>query len=90
MKKIIAISDEEIKERVLQVVANEISKEYSFEGRMFKKMYSDTIKELIYEPKLKEEIINRTVDQATAEIRKKAMPVLSERLFGGERSENIK
>lgn len=94
MKFVVEIPDDEIKNRVLQAVADEITKTYSFEGRIFKKAYGEVIKEMIYKPEIKQDIINRTVKQAAAEIRKKALPIvteqiLGERLFGGE-NENPK
>lgn len=44
---------------------------------------------MIYKPEIKQDIINRTVKQASAEIRRKALPIVTEqifgeRLFGGE------
>lgn len=89
MKFVVEIPDDEIKNSVLQAVADEITKNNSFEGRIFKKTYGEVIKEMIYKPEIKQDIINRTVKQAVAEIRKKALPIvteeiLGERLFGGE------
>jgi len=85
MKFVVEIPDDEIKDSVLRAVANEITKTYSFEGRIFKKAYGEVIKEMIYKPDIKEDIINRTVKQAAAEIRRKALPKITEQLFGGEK-----
>lgn len=83
MKYTIEIPEEELKEAVLKFVADEIARTYSYEGRIFKKIYGEVIKEMIYKPEIKEEIINRVVDQAASEIRRKAIPQIIEKLQEG-------
>lgn len=39
------------------------------------------IREMIYEPKLKEEIIDKTVNATAHEIRRKGMPILANKLL---------
>lgn len=82
----IDIPDEEIKEELKRRIVNRIIEDNSWGGdrRAFRKEYQETIKEMIYKKEIKEDIINRTVKVAADEIKRKAMPILSERLFGGK------
>ena len=82
MKFTIEITENELKECLLEVIKKKLSSEYYFDSRVFKKTYGDVIKEVIYEPKTKEEIIKKTIDQAAKEIKKKAMHLLTNRIFG--------
>lgn len=82
MKFTIEITEDELKECLLEVIKKKLSSEHYYDSRVFKKTYGDVIKEVIYEPKTKEEIINKTIDQAAKEIKRKAMPLLTNRIFG--------
>lgn len=90
MKITIEIPEEEIKEDVKRIIAAEIAKSAyaSYQSRELRKMYRDIIKELIYEPKLKAEIINSTVNQAAREIRNRSVPVLTQKLIDTLKKEN--
>lgn len=81
----IEIPDEEIKEEIKRRIVDKIMDDnrWSKDRRIFHKEYGEVIKEMIYRKDIKEDIINRTVNLAADEIRRKAMPILSERLFGG-------
>lgn len=80
MKITIEIPDEEIKEalkeKVIDMIVND--NRWGSDGRAFRREYSDIVKEMIYKPEIKNDIINRTIDIAAQEIRRKAMP----KLFG--------
>lgn len=81
----IEIPDEEIKEEIKRRIVEKImgDNRWNTDKRIFRKEYGEIIKEMIYRKDIKEDIINRTVNVAADEIRRKAMPILSERLFGG-------
>lgn len=76
----IEIPEEKIQEAVLNAVADEITRTYSYEGRIFKKIYGEIIKEMIYKPEIKEEIISRVVAQSASEIRRKSIPLIIKKL----------
>ena len=80
MKITIEIPDEEIKEalkeKVIDMIVND--NRWGSDRRAFRREYSDIVKEMIYKPEIKNDIINRTIDIAAQEIRRKAMP----KLFG--------
>ena len=80
MKITIEIPDEEIKEALKEKVIDMIVNDNRWESdrRAFRREYSDIVKEMIYKPEIKNDIINRTIDIAAQEIRRKAMP----KLFG--------
>lgn len=81
MKFTIEITENELKECLLEVIKKKLSNEHSLDSRVFKKYYSEVIKEMIYEPNLKKEIIDRTVNKAAKEIQRKAMPIITANLF---------
>ena len=68
----IEIKDEELAEYILQEDKSLIMQGGYKVGRSFERVYRKLIKEMIYEPKLKEEIISRTVDQAAKEIMRRS------------------
>ena len=80
MKITIEIPDEEIKEalkeKVIDMIVND--NRWGSDRRAFRREYSDIVKEMIYKPEIKNDIINRTINVAAQEIRRKAMP----KLFG--------
>lgn len=80
MKITIEIPDEEtkeaLKERVVSLIVDD--NRWGSDRRAFRREYSDIVKEMIYKPEIKNDIINRTIDVAAQEIRRKAMP----KLFG--------
>ena len=73
---------EALKKQVIETIIRD--NRWGSDYRVFRKEYSNIIKEMIYEKETKEAIINRTIDAAALEIRKKAMPVIFEKLAGGE------
>ena len=46
------------------------------------------LKEMIYKPEIKEDIINRVVNQAVAEIRRKAIPIITKQLLEVDNDDN--
>lgn len=83
MKFTIEIPDEELTQEIKSIIAGRFAIEaYEvYEKRELKKMYREVIKELIYEPKTKSEIINSTVQVAAHEIRRKGLPMLADKLM---------
>lgn len=83
MKINIEISDDEIEqmiktaiqEKVTEWFKEEINKYSSFR-RYFEKEYKETIKEMLYEPELKQQIIDKAVKEAAFEIKKKGIAKL--------------
>ena len=84
MKFTIEIPDEEIKECVKENVAEILLNDNSWRGdrRAFRHEFSDIIKEMIYKPEIKNDIIDRTVSMAAEEIRRKGMPKLMKEIMG--------
>lgn len=86
MKFIIEIPDEELTQEIKKIIAGKFAGEAyeCYEKRELRKMYREVIKELIYEPTLKAEIINSTIKQAANQIRVKAVPILTQKLIDNE------
>ncbi len=85
MKIDIEISDKEIEQMVanaVQAKVNEWFKEeldrHSTFRRFFEKQYKETVKEMIYDPELKQQIIDKAVKEAAYELRRKGMNKLLE------------
>lgn len=84
MKITIEIPDEELQECVKDAVVKKILENNTWgSGREFRREYGEIIKELIYQPDIKQGIIDSVTDKAAEEIRKKGMPVLMEKLIKG-------
>ena len=84
MKITIEIPDEELRECVKDTVVKKILENNTWgSGREFRREYREIIKELIYQPDIKQGIIDSVTDKAAEEIRKKGMPVLMEKLIKG-------
>ena len=84
MKITIEIPDDELKEALKAELVHRIVEDNSWHSdrRAFRKEYGQIVKEMIYQPDIKADIIQRTVEGAAAEIRRKAMPVLMKQLLG--------
>lgn len=84
MKFTIEIPDEEIKECVKEKVAEILLNDnrWGSDRRAFRHEFSDIIKEMIYKPEIKNDIIDRTVAMAAEEIRRKGMPKLMKEIMG--------
>ena len=90
MRFTIEIPDEELREKIKEVIAARLARSAyeNYETRELKLMYRVVIKEMIYEPALKAEIINRTVNQAASQIRSKAIPILTQKLVATAEQED--
>lgn len=77
----VEITDEELKECVLEIVAKKVAQENSYGVGRFNRMYSEVIKEMLYEPKLKAELIEKATSKAAKEICRKGMPLLAEKIL---------
>ena len=81
MRITVEIPDEEIKECLKAQIVSEIMSENSFgTGARFRKEYKEIIKELIYQPQIKQSIIEMATKEAAYELRRKGMPLLMEKL----------
>ena len=81
MKITIEIPDGEIRECLKDKIVREIMSENSLGyGSRFRKEYKEVIKELIYQPDIKQDIIEMATKEAAYELRRKGMPVLMEKL----------
>ena len=88
MKITIEIPDEEIKESIKKAVVDRIIKENSWgSGRMFRKEFETIIKEMIYDPETKKDIIDKATSKAADEIRKKGMPLFMQKMTGTSNDE---
>lgn len=84
MKVIIEIPDGELRECVKDAVVKKILEDNTWgSGKEFRREYREIIKELIYQPDIKQGIIESVTTKAAEEIRKKGMPVLMEKLIKG-------
>ena len=83
MKITIEIPDEELKEIIKERMVREITAE-AWGSRRFLKECREAVKEMIYEPKLKAQIIDKAVNVAAHEIRRKGMPILANKLLESE------
>ncbi len=79
----IEISDKEIEQMVANAVQAKVDEwfkeeldNYSSFRRFFEKQYKETIKEMLYEPELKQKIIDKAVKEAALEIKRKGIAKL--------------
>lgn len=82
----IEIPDDELKEALKAELVRRIVEDNSWRSdrRVFRKEYGEIVKEMIYKPEVKADIIQRTIETAAAEIRRKAMPKLMKSLLADE------
>ena len=87
MKFTIEIPEEELTQQIKEVIAGSLAKQaYAcYERRELKRMYREVIKEMVYEPTLKAEIIDATIEQAANQIRVKALPILTQKLMDNKK-----
>ena len=83
MKINIEISDNEIERMIKSAIQDKVTEwfkeeinKYSSFHRYFEKEYKETIKEMLYEPELKQEIIDKAVKEAALEIKRKGIAKL--------------
>lgn len=76
MKITVEISEDELKEAVLRVVANEYDRQFSADRRNVNRVVAECVREVIY--KDKERIVDRIVAQASRECKSKAVKKLIE------------
>lgn len=85
MKITVEIPDEEIRQAVKDVIVRQIMNGNGWDsGSRFRKEYKEIIKELIYSPEIKADIIERATKEAAYELRRKGMPVLMDKVMGKE------
>lgn len=78
MKITIEIPDEEIKDAVMNVVAQQYYKDYSYDRHNVNKVVSECVRKVIYEDK--ERITDRIVSQASRHLRNVAAKKFAEQL----------
>jgi len=90
MKITIEIPDDELKEALKVELVHRIVEDNSWRSdrRVFRKEYGQIVKEMIYQPDIKADIIQRTVESAASEIRRKAMPMLMKSLLTNQKEED--
>lgn len=83
MKINIEISDNEIEQMIKSAIQDKVTEwikeetnKYSSFRRYFEKEYKETIKEMLYEPELKQRIIDKAVKEAALEIKRKGIAKL--------------
>lgn len=78
MKITIEIPDEEIKDAVLNVVAQQYYKNYSTDRRNVDRVVSECVRKVIYEDK--ERITDRIVSQASSHLKNVALRKMMEKM----------
>ena len=78
MKITIEIPDEEIKDAVLNVVAQQYYKKYSTDRRNVDRVVSECVRKVIYEDK--ERITGRIVSQASSHLKNVALKKMMEKM----------
>ena len=78
MKITIEIPDEEIKDAVLNVVAQQYYKNYSTDRRNVGRVVSECVRKVIYEDK--ERITDRIVSQASSHLKNVALKKMMEKM----------
>ena len=78
MKITIEIPDEEIKDAVLNVVAQQYYKNYSTDRRNVDRVVSECVRKVIYEDK--ERITERIVSQASSHLKNVALKKMMEKM----------
>lgn len=81
MKITIEIPDEEIKDAVLNVVAQQYYKNYSTDRRNVDRVVSECVRKVIYEDK--ERITDRIVSQASSHLKNVALKKMMEKMTEG-------
>lgn len=76
MKLTVEISDEELKNAVLQVVVNKYNRQYSADRNNVNRVVAECVRQAIY--KDKERIVDRIVAQASRECKSKALKKIIE------------
>jgi hypothetical protein len=86
MKITIDIDENELKELVTRNIADQLSKSWSIERRDYRREFKEIAKEILYEKKTKERLIESAVDTAAKELCRKGLPKLLE--MGGINAEH--
>ena len=81
MKITIEIPDEEIKDAVLNVVAQQYYKNYSTDRRNVDRVVSECVRKVIYEDK--ERITDRIVSQASSHLKNVSLKKMMEKMTEG-------
>lgn len=79
MKIEIEIDDKELQEEITSMIARKLTTSWSTERNLLKHTIADSVKEVVYSQK--EEIINMVVNRASAEIVRKGMPKLVNKMM---------
>jgi len=74
----VEIDDKELQEEITNIIARKLTASWSVEKNLMKRTIADSVKEVVYSQK--EEIINMVVSRASAEIVRKGMPKLIDKM----------
>ena len=81
MKLEIEVNEDAIKDIIVRELAHDICKNgWAYDARCIKRIFAETAKELLYEPKVKKKLISDAVNKAAAEIARKGLPKLVEKM----------
>ncbi|MBV4430696.1 hypothetical protein KM803_05015 [Clostridium tyrobutyricum] len=75
----VEIDDKELQEEITSMIARKLTTSWSTERNLLKHTIADSVKEVVYSQK--EEIINMVVNRASAEIVRKGMPKLVNKMM---------
>lgn len=75
----VEIDDKELQEEITNIIARKLTASWSVERNLMKRTIADSVKEVVYSQK--EEIINMVVSRASAEIVRKGIPKLVDKMI---------
>jgi hypothetical protein len=75
----VEIDDKELQEEITNIIARKLTASWSAERNLMKRTIADSVKEVVYSQK--EEIINMVVSRASAEIVRKGIPKLVDKMI---------
>jgi hypothetical protein len=75
----VEIDDKELQAEITNIIAKKIAASWSTERNLMKRTIADSVKEVVYSQK--KEIINMVVNRASAEIVRKGMPKLVDKMM---------
>jgi len=78
----IEIDDEELQKEVTRIIANKLTATWSMERNLLKTTVANAVKDVVYSQKA--DIIKMVVNRASAEIVRKAMPELLNKMMSSD------
>lgn len=83
----IEIDDEELQKEVTRIIANKLTATWSMERNLLKTTVANAVKDVVYSQKA--DIIKMVVNRASAEIVRKAMPELLNKMMSSDSDKQV-